>query len=171
MSELPTAQSRFDLLATPSCDASSRNPPRLSRVAAPATWSRPGASSGMRTVAASASWWQHTSNISKKFNRVGFQVEEIEIEGVYQELQTTVQWTRSNKSRKEKMMHSMSVSRDSNDVGALRRVFLAEDSPAVSVIPISLLLFLRGEERDLSVWARVSPGVYLMIQFFEFICY
>ena len=37
-------------------------------------------------------------------------------------------------------MHSMSASRDSIDDGALRRVFLAEDSPAVSVIPISLFL-------------------------------
>lgn len=55
-------------------------------------------------------------------------------------------------------MHSMSASRDSIDDGALRRVFLAEDSPAVSVIPISLFLLFFGcegrreRERDLSVY-------------------
>lgn len=55
-------------------------------------------------------------------------------------------------------MSSMSASRDSiDDVGgdALRRIFLAEGSPTVSVIPISLLFFFFvgrvGEERDLSV--------------------
>lgn len=64
-------------------------------------------------------------------------------------------------------MSSMSASRDSiDDVGgdALRRIFLAEGSPTVSVIPISLFFFFCGEggggERPFCMSQRLL-GFYL----------